>query len=169
MSERKTYTAHYQKIPLNFWFYFWLGISILAVTLIVIRVMWLLSPSNDGSEGWVGPVVHLFITYSVIERCYKLYRNSKINYCFITVDDGGISWRLPVESYKAKEKEIIVWQDIKKVIISENGITIKYMSTYFTDTIPFDTINAQDKNQLLTVLRNQLIERSIASEDRLAA
>lgn len=30
------------------------------------------SDNNDGAEGWIGSVVHLFITYSVAERYYKL-------------------------------------------------------------------------------------------------
>lgn len=72
-------------------------------------------------------------------------------------------------NYKVREKEIIGWQNIKKVVISENGITIKYMSTYFTDTVPFATINSQDKELLLAALREQLSSRSIVSEDRLAA
>jgi len=169
MPERNTYTAYYQKIPLNFWFYFWLGMSAIAVVLVIIRVMSLLSGENNNSEGWVGPAVNSFIAYSVIERCYKQYRNSKINNCFITIDEEGIKWRLPEANYKVREKEIIVWQDIKKVIINENGITIKYMSTYFTDTIPYATISAEDKGQLLTALRVQLNDRSIVSEDRLAA
>ena len=93
--------------------------------------------------------------------CYKQYRNSKTDQCYIEIDEDGISWRLPEASYKVKEKEVIAWQDMKKVIVSENGITIRYMSTYFTDTIPFAKICEEDRDALLAFLRKQLLERSI--------
>lgn len=168
MPEHKTYTAYYQKIPLNFWFYFWIVLFTIAVVVDIAQLIW--PPENRSVlMQWLTPFAHAMIFYSVIERCYKQYQNSKANHCFISVNETGISWRLPEASYKVKEKEIIVWQDIKKVILDEHLIIIKYMSTYFTDSIPLTRINEQDKEQLFTVLREQLSSRSIVSEDRLAA
>lgn len=167
MPDAKTYTAYYKRVPLGVWFYIEVFLILGMLAGIVYGVIMLLS-GNGERRDWIS-LIHIILLISISDRVIKRYRKSKINHCFITVDEEGISWRLPVESYKAKEKEIIAWVDIKKVVIGENGITIKYMSTYFTDTIPYATINAEDKEQLLIALRIQLSERSIASEDRLAA
>jgi len=167
MADNKTYTAFYKPVPLGAWFY----IQVFLLTAFLIGIIYgiVMVISGEGERrDWIS-VFHLIIFISVASRLIGQYRKSKINHCFITVDEEGISWLLPVESYKAKEKEIIAWTDIKKVIIGENGITIKYMSTYFTDTVPYATISAENKEQLLAALREQLSSRSIASEDRLAA
>lgn len=166
MPDGKIYTAYYKPVPLGAWFY----IQIFLLTAFLLGIIYGIGMvvSGEGERrDWIS-VFHLIIFISVASRLIGQYRKSKVNHCFITVDEEGISWLLPVESYKAKEKEIIAWGDIKKVVIGENGITIKYMSTYFTDTIPYATISAEDKEQLLTALRVQLNQRSIVSEDRLA-
>ncbi|TDO28967.1 hypothetical protein [Sediminibacterium goheungense] len=167
MPDAKTYTAYYKRVPLSGWFY--VEVFLLFVMLIGIAYNFVMIFSGNGERRDWFSFVHIFLLISVSIRVVKRYRKSKINHCFVTVDDAGISWLLPVESYKAKEKQIIAWMDIKKVIIGEEGITIRYTSTYFTDSIPFATISTEDKQQLFSALRTQLKERVIVFEDRMIA
>lgn len=167
MPDGKTYTAYYKRVPLGVWFYIEVFLILGMLAGIVYGIIMVLSGKGERRD-WIS-LIHIILLISISNRVIKRYRKSKINYCFITVDEEGISWLLPAESYKASEKEVIAWQDIKKVIISEHGITIKYMSTYFTDTVPYATISEQDKEKLLAALREQLNSRSIVSEERLAA
>ena len=85
------------------------------------------------------------------------------------VDEEGIRWNLHHGNYDVKESEIIVWSDIKKVVIDDKKITIKYMSTYFSDNIPFETITEEDKALLIEALNDQIQHRSIPYENRMAA
>lgn len=167
MADNKTYTAFYKPVPLGAWFY----IQVFLLTAFLIGIIYgiVMVVSGEGERrDWIS-VFHIIIFASAADRLIRQYRKSEVNHCFIAIDEDGISWRAPVESYKTTPKNIIVWADIKKITFKEEGITIRYMSTYFTDTIPFATISVQDKEQLLGVLREQLKDRSIASEDRLAA
>jgi len=171
MHEPKSYTAYYKPVPLNFWFYFWLVLLILmllGVTYNLIRLIW---PSSFGSswENWFTSTVHGFIFYSAAERMYKQYKNSRVNNCFIKVDSEGISWRLPKVNYDVKESEMIVWGDVKKIVIDEKKITVKYMSTYFSDNIPFDTITEENRALLIEALNDQIQHRSIPYENQIAA
>lgn len=166
MHEPKSYTAYYKPIPLRFWFYFW---CVIISLLIGLNIFLLATPSDEDPhfwKEWLVPAAHFMIYYTTIERLYKQYKNSKIKNCFIKVNSEGISWRLPKVNYDVKESEIIVWSDIKKIVIDEKKITIKYMSTYFSDNVPFDTITEEDKALLIEALNDQIQHRSIPYENR---
>ena len=167
MPEEKTYTAYYKPVPLKAWFY----IQVILLFLLLLGIVYGLVMVFNGEgekRDWFS-IFHFIILISVTDRLIKQYRSSKINHCFVSVNEEGIAWRLPEGNYKVRPKEIIVWSDIKKIKIDQNGITIKYMSTYFTDTIPFATIALHEREQLLAVLREHINSRAIVSEDRLAA
>lgn len=164
---KKGYIVFYKPVQLNAWFYIQVFLLLIVLTAAVYGVVMIVSGEGE-SRDWFS-IFQIIIFISVSDRLIKQYKKSKVNFCFIAVDEEGVSWRLPREGTQAVEKNIIVWKDIKKVIFKSDSITIKYMSTYFTDTIPFDTINPDDKEQLLSVLRAQLSNRSIVSEDRLVA
>jgi|GEM_PF-2428765 len=168
MPDKKSYTAYYKAVPLGFWFYFWVVILIVFIVLNLIRLIWPYSDISDWKD-WISPVVNMVLFYSIAERTYKQYKNSKVNHCYITVDDMGIKWRLQKPSHKVKEEEIIVWEDVKRIKISKEGITIKYMSTYFSDTIPLEEIAEEDRRLLLEALIEQAQQRAIPSDDLLAA
>ena len=85
------------------------------------------------------------------------------------VDDEGIRWNLHHGNYNVKESEIVVWSDIKKVVIDDKMITIKYMSTYFSDNIPFEKLSEDDKRLLIDALNDHIQYRSIPYENRMAA
>ena len=51
-------------------------------------------------------------------------------------------------------------------MIDDKKITIKYMSTYFSDNIPFETITEGDKALLIEALNEQIQHRSIPYENR---
>ena len=169
MPESKSYTAYYKPVPLGFWFY----IGIIIIPLLTVFNIFRMASPFDGDDGffrqWILPVVHLILYYTIIERLYKQYKNSKINNCFIKVDEEGISWRLPKPGTNVREREVIVWNDIKKIVIDKDKITVKYMSTYFSDNIPFETITEEDKNLLIEALNDQILHRSIPYENRMAA
>ncbi len=167
MPDVKAYTAYYKRVPLSIWFYVEVVLLFVMIIGIVYNFTMILS-GNAERRDWFS-FVHVFLLVSVSTRVIKRYKKSKINHCFVTVDETGIGWLLPVESYKAKEKQMIVWPDIKKLIIDDDGVTIRYLSTYFTDTIPLATISTEDKHLLLSALRMQLKERSIVFEDRMMA
>lgn len=141
---------------------------VLVTIFIIIRLIWPTS-NNSTWENWFNTIAHIFIFYSIAERTYKQYKNSKIKNCFIKVDGEGVSWRLPKVDARVKENEIVVWSDIKKIIIEEQNITVKYMSTYFSDNIPFETIIEEDKSLLIEALNDQIQHRSIPCENRMAA
>ncbi len=168
MHKPKSHTAYYKPVPLNFWFYFWAFLLVLVTIYMIMRLIW---PTlyNNTWENWFTSIAHFFVFYSTAERIYKQYKNSKIKNCFIKVDSDGISWRLPQSSSDVREKEIIVWKDIKKIVVDEKKITIKYTSTYFSDNIPFDTIIEEDKDLLIEALNDQIQHRSIPYENRMAA
>jgi hypothetical protein len=168
MPEPKSYTAYYKPVPLGFWFYFWAVLLIVVIILNLVRLIWPFSDISDWKD-WVSPAANLLIFYSIGERTYKQYKNSKVNHCYITVDDIGIKWRLRKPSHKVKEEEIIVWEDVKRIKIGKEGITIKYMSTYFSDTIPLEDIAEEDRRLLLEALTDQAQQRAIPSEDLMAA
>lgn len=168
MREHRSYTAYYKPVPLGFWFYFWCVLLIVVIVFNVIRLIWPPTYVADW-ENFLTPIAHLFVFYSTAERIYKQYKNSKIKNCFITIDEDGIKWRLHRPSYQVKEVEVILWSDVKKIIINSNGITIKYMSTYFSDTIPLEKITEEDKAFLIEALNEQTQYRSIPSENRMAA
>lgn len=167
MPDAKTYTAYYKRVPLSVWFYVEVVLLFVMLTGIAYNFVMIFSGKGE-SRDWFS-FIHVFLLISISTRLIKRYRKSKINHCFVTIDEAGISWLLPVESYKAKEKQMIAWPDIKKIILGEEGITIRYMSTYFTDTIPFATISKEDKQLLLSALRTQLKEKSIVFEDPMIA
>ncbi|BFG71396.1 hypothetical protein KACHI17_22770 [Sediminibacterium sp. KACHI17] len=169
MPEPKSYTAYYKPVPLGFWFYFWIIIVPIAAGLNVFRMVFPFEGDEDFFSRWVFTSAQLIILYGFLERLYQQYKNSKINNCFIKVDDEGISWRLPKPAMGAKEREIIVWSDIKKIVVDEKKVTVKYMSTYFSDTIPFETIIEEDKALLIEALNDQIQFRSIPYENRMAA
>ncbi|MBW0177317.1 hypothetical protein [Sediminibacterium sp.] len=132
------------------------------------RLLW---PSSDINNwrNWLTPVAHLFIFYSTGERIYKQYKNSKLKNCFVTVDESGIKWNLNQGNYNVKEREMIVWDDIKKIVIEKDKFTVKYMSTYFSDSIPLVKMKEEDRKLLLEALVDQIQHRSISSENRMAA
>lgn len=168
MHKLKSHTAYYKPIPLNFWFYFWL---VLLITLIIGNIVRLILPPSHNSnwENFITPIAYSFLFYSTGERLYKQYRNSKMKNCFVKVDDEGIRWNLYHGNYDVKESEIIVWSDIKKVVIDDTKITIKYMSTYFSDNIPLEKLSEDDKILLIEALNDQIQHRSIPYENRMAA
>lgn len=168
MPEPKSSTAYYKPVPLSFWFYFWVFILVLVTIFIIMRLIWPTS-NKSTSEYWFTSIFHFFIFYSIAERTYKQYKNSKIKNCFIKVDGEGVSWRLPKVDAGVKESEIVIWSDIRKIIIDEQKITVKYMSTYFSDSIPFQTITEEDKALLIEALNDQIQHRSIPFENRMAA
>lgn len=168
MPETKSYTAYYKPLPLGFWFYFWLVLLIMVIVFNIIRLIW---PSSDSSDwkNWLGPTAHLFIFYSTGERLYKQYKNSKIKNCFVAVDASGINWNLNQGNYHVKEREMISWEDVKKIIIEKDKFTVKYMSTYFSDTIPIAKLTEEDQQLLREALADQIQYRSITCENRAAA
>jgi hypothetical protein len=168
MPENKSYTAFYTPVSLGFWFYFWTVLLIVVIILNLIRLIWPFSDISDWKD-WISPAANLLIFSSIAERTYKQYKNSKVNNCYITVDHIGIKWRLRKASHKVKEEEVIVWEDVKRIKISKEGITIKYMSTYFSDTIPLEDIAEEDRRLLFEALIYQAQNRSIPSDDLLAA
>ena len=168
MPEPKSYTAYYKPVPLGFWFYFWVFVLVLVTIFITMRLIWPTS-NNNSWENWFNSIAHIFIFYSIAERTYKQYKNSKIKNCFIKVDGEGVSWRLPKADAGVKENQIVVWSDIKKIVIEEQNITVKYMSTYFSDSIAFETITEEDKALLIEALNDQIQHRSIPCENRMAA
>ncbi len=168
MHKPKSCTAYYEPVPLGGWFYVWLVLLLLVIIYNIVRLIW----PRDGESNWevfLTPIAHGFIFYSTAERLYKQYQNSKIQHCFVTVNDDGISWRLHQGNYKVKEAEIIVWADVKKIVIDQNKITVKYMSTYFSDDIPLEKISKENRVLLIEVLHNQMQDRSIPFENRLLA
>lgn len=168
MPEPKSYTAYYRPIPLGFWFYFWIVLLVIVIVYNIIRFLWPPSFMSDW-ENFLTPIAHGFVFYSTAEHLYKQYKNSKIKNCFVKVDEEGIRWNLHQGNYDVKESEIIVWSDIKKVVIDDKKITIKYMSTYFSDNIPFETITEKDKALLIEALSDQIQHHSIPYENRMAA
>jgi hypothetical protein len=168
MYKPKSHTAYYKPIPLNFWFYFWLVLLIVLIIGNIIRLIWPSSNINNW-ENYITPIAYSFLFFSTGERLYKQYRNSKIKNCFVKVDDEGIRWNLHHGNYNVKESEIVVWSDIKKVVIDDKMITIKYMSTYFSDNIPFEKLSEDDKRLLIDALNDHIQYRSIPYENRMAA
>lgn len=168
MPEPKSYTAYYKPIPLNFWFYFWVVLLLLLTGFDIFRMI-VPFDSDDFLDQWFVPSAHLILFYSLFERSYKKYKNSKIKNCFIKVDAEGISWCLYQGNYNVKEREIIIWSDVKKIVIDKDKITVKYMSTYFSDNIPFEKLLEEDKVLLIEALNDQIQYRSIPYENRMAA
>ncbi len=168
MHKPKSHTAYYRPVPLGFWFYVWIIVVPLLAGFNVFRMV---SPFEGDNffRQWISPSVHMIIFYGFFERLYKQYKNSKIKNCYIKIDEEGISWRLPRPGIDVKEREVIVWDDIKKIVVDEKKIIIKYMSTYFSDNIPFETITDEDKALLIEALNDQIQHRSIPFENRMAA
>lgn len=168
MPDKNEYTAYYPPVRLGAWFYIQVFLLLMLFLGILYGAVMVISGKGERRD-WIS-IVHTIIFISISNRLIQQYKKRKINHCFIKIDAAGISWRLPVdESYQSKENNIIVWSDIRKVILKEDGITIRYMSTYFTDTIPFASISEADKEQLLAVLRLYIKEKSIVAEERVAA
>ena len=168
MPEPKSYTAFYKPVPLNFWFYFGVIIFLLLIGYNVFR-MAVPFDSDDFLDQWFVPSAHVILFYSLLERSYKKYKNSKVNNCFIQVDSEGIKWRVYEASYHVRESEIIIWSDVRKIVVDDKKITIKYMSTYFSDSIPFEKLAEEDKNLLIEALNDQIQHRFIPYENRMAA
>ncbi|MBL0883915.1 MAG: hypothetical protein IBJ16_11315 [Chitinophagaceae bacterium] len=160
MPEPKSYTAYYKPVPLNFWFYFGVIIFLLLIGYNVFRMV-VPFDSDDFLDQWFVPSAHVILFYSLLERSYKKYKNSKVHNCFIQVDSEGIKWRIYEASYHVRESEIIVWSDVRKIVVDDKKITIKYMSTYFSDNIPFEKLAEEDKNLLIEALNDQIQYRSI--------
>jgi hypothetical protein len=169
MHKSKSYTAYYEPVPLRFWFYVWVVLLLFVIIYNIVRLIWPPANASTTWEFFLTPIAHGFIFYSTAERLYKQYQNSKIQNCFIRVDDDGICWCLHQGNYNVKEAEIIVWADVKKIVIAENRITVKYMDTYFSDHIPLEKISEENRVLLMEVLHNQIQERSIPFENRLLA
>jgi hypothetical protein len=168
MPEPKSYTAYYKPVPLNFWFYFLVVIVLLLIVYNIFRMVVPLD-SDDFLSQWFVPSTQIILFFSLLERSYKKYKNSKVNHCFIQVDSDGIKWRVYEASYHVRESEIIIWSDVKKIVIDDQKITIKYMSTYFSDSIPFEKLTEEDKKLLIEALNDQIQHRSIPYENRMAA
>ncbi len=107
MADNKIYTAFYKPVPLGAWFY----IQVFLLTAFLLGIIYgiVMVVSGEGERrDWIS-VFHLIIFISAASRLIGQYRKSKVNHCFITVNEEGVSWQLPDGSNYVKEKEIIVW------------------------------------------------------------
>lgn len=168
MPEPTSYTAYYKPVPLGFGFYFLLVFLAAAIVFNVINLVW---PFSDEASwrNMFTPYAHFVIFYITAERMYKQYKNSKIKNCFVRVDDSGITWNLDSGNYNVKEREVIAWKDVKKIVVDKDKITVKYMTTYFSDSIPFEKMAVEDRQLLVAALADQIAHRSIPFENREAA